>query len=492
MSVRIPNPKHSASLISRFASEFINRASSFIVFPLMIKYLSAEAYGVNTQIQTLSTYLLTLASLGLGFFVIREYSGNIEIKTLSTRFRSSILLVTISSILVGSVFLLLPAQVNQMFFRVSWADSIIQWGFGLILFSALEQVIRDFLRARLRMVAYSISQIIQAVVYVFGVSFILTTGGNLLQIIQLTVILRGASFLGMLIFLLVVREVELIGNFVTIKEQTEIIRWGVPIVASSLSVSFLSNGDRAVLGALTDSVSVGVYGASYQLANVLLALGAPFWSMLYPLIATYKNSNDPAGLSHVSKRYSNGFSAIGIPAFFGLLVIGTPTLGYFGKSVFEIPVYIFFFIMLGVFISQFCAPILYMAYVYQKPRTIFLITTISALANLGLNYLLIPYLGIFAPALNTTFTYTLMDLLLIRLIPSTGFKERDLYDYANLFRYLFAGAVMACILVFARRFIQINLINLAGLITGSAISYFLVLLSSYKFNFARMIKPLFG
>jgi len=458
----------------------------------MIKYLPAEAYGVNTQLQTLSTYLLTLASLGLGFFVIREYSGNIELKTLSTRFRSSILLVTISSIIVGSVFLILPSQVNQLFFRVSWADVIIQWGFGLILFSALEQVIRDFLRARLRMIAYSISQIIQAVIYVAGVSYILTTGGNLLQIIQLTVFLRAASFLGMFIFLLVVREVEPFGKFVTLKEQMKIIRWGFPIVASSLSVSFLSNGDRAVLGALTDSVSVGVYGAAYQLANVLLALGAPFWSMLYPLIATYKNLHDPAGLSMVSKRYSNAFSVIGFPAFFGLLIIGSPTLGYFGKSVYEIPVPVFLFIMLGVFISQFCAPILYMAYVYQKPRTIFIITTISALVNLVLNYLLIPSLGIFAPALNTTFTYTLMDFLLIRLIPSTGFKENELYDYASIIKYICAGAAMAIALVFARNYIQINLVNLFILVAGSAIVYSLVLFSLYKFNFARMVKPLFG
>ncbi len=492
MSVRIPNPKHSASLVSRFASEFVNRASSFIVFPLMIKYLSAEAYGVNTQIQTLSTYLLTLASLGLGFFVIREYSGNIEIKTLSARFRSSIFLVTVSSILVGSVFLLLPAQVNQLFFRVTWADAVIQWGFGLILFSGLEQVIRDFLRARLRMVAYSISQIMQAVIYVAGVSVILTTGGNLLQIIQLTVILRAASFLGMFIFLLVVREVELFGNFISLKEQMKIIRWGLPIVASSLSVSFLSNGDRALLGALTDSVSVGVYGAAYQLANVLLALGAPFWSMLYPLIATYKNSHDPSSLSRVSKRYSNAYAALGIPAFFGLLVIGTPTLGYFGRSVFEIPLHVFLFIMLGVFISQFCAPILYMAYVYQKPRTIFLITTISALVNLGSNYILIPYLGIFAPALNTTLTYTLMDYLLIRLIPSTGFKESELYDYANIFRYILAGVVMTIVLVIVSNYIQFNLVNLFLLIAGAAITYAITLFSLYRFSFSRMIKPLLG
>ncbi|GAP19932.1 oligosaccharide flippase family protein [Leptolinea tardivitalis] len=490
MNFRIPNIKHSTNLISRFASEFINRVSSFIVFPLMIKYLSAEAYGVNTQIQTLSSYLLTLAGLGLGFYVIREYSGKIEIKVLSRRYRSSILLVGISSTILGSFFLIFTNQINQFFFKVDWANSIIQWGAGLVIFSALEQVIRDFLRARLRMVAYSISQIVQAIIYIFGVYAILTSGGNLLQLIQLTVFLRVLSCLGMEIYLLIIGEIEFWGEFNTLQEQLNIARWGLPIVASTLSVTFISTGDRAILGALTNSTSVGVYGASYQLANIILAVGAPFWSMLYPLMATFKNSGDPAGLSKVSRKYSNAFCILGIPIFFGLLLIGSPTLGYFGKNVFALPLHISLFILLGIFISQFCAPVLYLAYIYQTPKTIFLITTICALVNSGLNILLIPYLGIFAAALNTTFTYALMDLLLIRLVPSTGIKEKDLYDYINISKYLVSGTIMAIFLGIALQVIPFNLFTLLMMVGCSAIVYFVVLLAMNKFKFTELTNPI--
>ncbi len=492
MNLRIPNPKHSLSLISRFASEFINRLSSFIVFPLMIKYLSAEAYGVNTQIQTLSSYLLTIAGVGLGFFVIREYSGNFEIRILSKRFWSSVLLVAFSSTILGSIFLILPNQINQIFFRVTWANPVIQWGFGLVFFSAIEQVVRDFLRARLRMVAYSVSQIAQAVVYVVAVSYILVNSGDLLQIIQLTVILRAISSLGMAIFLLFVGEVGFLGGLNSSKEQLKIARWGLPIVASSLSISFISTGDRAILGALTDSVSVGIYGASYQLANVILAVGAPFWSMLYPLMATFKNANDPDGLARVSRKYSNTFTAIGIPVFFGLLILGAPTLGYFGESLFELPMHILLFIILGVFVSQFCAPILYLAYIYQSPKTIFTITTVCAVTNSVLNIFLIPYLGIFAAALNTTFTYTLMDLLLIRLIPSTGLKEREIYDYKNLFRYAISGILMGVFLLILREKLVFAMDTLLFMMLLSALVYFLVLFALNGFKLSRLLKPIFN
>ncbi len=492
MTPRVPTPKHSLNLISRFASEFINRLSSFIVFPLMIKYLSAEAYGVNTQIQTLSSYLLTFAGLGLGFYVIREYAGKLETRVLSKRFWSSVLLVSIASIALGSVLLFLPDQINQIFFRVSWANPVIQWGFGLVFFSAIEQVIRDFLRARLRMVAYSVSQIVQAIVYVLGVSAILLNSGSLLQIIQLTVMLRAVSGLGMVIFLLVVGEVGIIGGINSIKEQMEIVRWGLPIVASSLSVAFISTGDRAILGALTDSVSVGIYGASYQLANIILAIGAPFWSMLYPLMATFKNLNDLDGLTRVTRKYSNTFVCIGLPVFFGLLILGAPTLGYFGESLFELPVHVFLFILLGVFVSQFCAPILYLAYIYQSPKTIFAITTASALTNSILNFLLIPYLGIYAAALNTTFTYALMDFLLIRLIPSTGLKESNIYDYKNLLRYAISGILMGILLLFLREKFVFSLETLLFMVLISAGGYFLVLFALYGFRLSRMLKPIFN
>jgi O-antigen/teichoic acid export membrane protein len=491
MKFRFPNSKHTLSLISRFASEFVNRVSSFIVFPLMLKYLSAEAYGVNTQIQTLSSYLLTFAGLGLGFFVIREYSGKLEKTVLSKRFWSSIMLVGTVSIIVGSILLVFTDQLNTIFFKATWANSVIQWGFGLIFFSAIEQVIRDFLRARLRMIAYSTSQIVQAVIYVGGVSAILINGGDLLQIMQLTVGLRAASCLGMVIFLLVVGEINFSGGLNSLKEQSEIARWGLPIVASSLSVAFISTGDRAILGALTDSVSVGIYGASYQLANVILAIGAPFWSMLYPLMATFKNSQDPAGLTKVSRKYSNAFACIGIPVFFGLLILGARTLGHFGEKLFELPMHVFLFIILGVFISQFCAPVLYLAYIYQKPKTIFAITTASALTNSILNILLIPYLGIFAAALNTTFTYALMDFLLIRLIPSTGLKEKELFDYKNILRYLISGIAMAIGLSIIRESLVFDIDTLIIMVVSSAGLYFFVLFALYGFKPSRMLKPLF-
>ena len=492
MNQRIPGVKHSFSLFSRFVSEFVNRVSAFITFPLMIKYLSTEAYGVNTQIQTLTNYLLTISSLGLGFYVIKELSGKIEIKILSKRFRSSLLLVGTASIFLSSIFLIFTEQINQWFFKVGWASSIIPWGVGIVVFSSLEQVVKDFLRARLQMVVYSGVQIVQAVIYVAGVAGILISGGDLLQIIQLTIIIKVVSILIMVIYLRAIGEIEFIGNFISTQEQIKAIQWGLPIVASALSVSIISTGDRAILGALTNATSVGIYGASYQLANVLLAIGAPFWSMLYPLMATFKNSQDSKNLSQVSKRYSNAFSVIGFPVLFGLLIIGPATLGYFGKSTFEIPVFTFLFIILGVFISQFCAPMLYLAYLYQKPKTILIITTISALLNIGLNILLIPHLGIFAAAINTTFTYAFMDYLLFRKIPSTGFQEKDFFDYRNIGKYFLSSIIMAIALANAKTVFPLNLINLVTLISCSAIIYALCLFVLYRFSPAKLLKPLLG
>jgi O-antigen/teichoic acid export membrane protein len=492
MNLRIPNTKHSIGLASRFIAEFINRASSFITFPLMIKYLSPEAYGVNTQIQTLTTYIITITGLGLGFYVIKELSGKIELSILSKRFRSSLLLVGIFSLFFSAILMLFSDQINLWFFRVDWAPLIIRWSVGLVLFSAWEQVIKDFLRARLQMVAYSSMQIIQAVVYVAGVSAVLLSGKGLLEIIQLTIMIRLLSVIAMIVYLRIIGEIELVGGFISRKEQLLAIQWGLPLVASSLSVSIIGNGDRTILGAMTNATSVGIYGASYQLANIILAIGSPFWSLLYPLLATYKNSHDKKGLSNASQHYVNAFSFIGFPAFFGLLCIGPATLGFFGSTTFEIPTVTFLFIILGVFISQFCSPMLYMAYLYQKPTTILVITTASALLNSVLNILLIPHLGILAAAINTTVTYAVMDYALCRLIPMTGFQEKDLYDYRSISHYIFASVLMAIGITTIKSMFPFTLLNLGIILAGSVILYALVLLTIYKFDIPRLVAPFLG
>ncbi|NMB53949.1 MAG: polysaccharide biosynthesis protein [Leptolinea sp.] len=492
MNLRIPNSKHGFSLASRFIAEFVNRASSFIVFPLMIKYLSPEAYGVNTQIQTLTAYLMTIAGLGLGFYVIKELSGKIERSILSRRFRSSLLLVGSVSLLLGAFLIVFPDLINQWLFRVDWAPEIIRWSFGLLLFSSWEQVIRDFLRARLKIVAYSTMQIFQAVAYVVGVSAVLLAGYGLLEIIQLTIAIRLVSVIMMIAYLAFSGEIELAGGFISRQEQLKAVQWGLPLVASSLSVTIIGNGDRTILGALTDATSVGIYGASYQLANVLLAIGSPFWSLLYPLLATYKNSEDFQGLSHASQRYVNAFAFIGFPAFFGLLCVGPALLGLVGSTTFEIPTFTFFFIILGVFISQFCSPLLYLAYLYQKPTTILIITTASALLNASLNILLIPRMGILAAAINTTVTYTAMDYALCRLVPTTGFREKDLYDYGNIGKFLFASLIMTVGIVLARTRISDTLVSMGLIIAGAIVLYGLTLLLIYGFNIPRLANALLG
>ncbi len=492
MNIRSPNTKHSLGLISRFLSEVVNRGQSLITFPLMIKYLSAEAYGVNTQAQTLSSYLLTVSGLGLGFYIIKELSGKIDRKVLSTRFRSSLLLVLVVSMLLSSIFLIFPDQINSIFFKVDWASNIIRLSVGLVVFFALEQVIKDFLRARLQMVAYSSMQIVQAVFYVLGVAIILISGGGLFRIIALTITIKAVSIVVMIVYLRIIGEIELTGSFLPWSEQLKALKWGLPIVASSLSISLIGTADRAVLGSYSNATAVGIYGASYQLANILLAIGAPFWSMLYPLMATYRNSQDNPGLSKVSQRYSNGFSIIAFPVLVGLISIGPATLGVIGESTFEIPIFTFSFIILGVFISQFCAPMLYLTYIYQKPKTIFLITTVCALLNIGLNILLIPRMGILAAAINTTLTYTFMDFLLVRMVPRAGFKEKDLYDYANIKKYILASAIMAVVLNVIKAMVPINLLNIGLMIFGSAIIYAICLLVFYKFSPSKVMKPLLG
>jgi O-antigen/teichoic acid export membrane protein len=232
---------------------------------------------------------------------------------------------------------------------------------------------------------------------------------------------------------------------------------------------------------------VAVYSAAYTLAGIITALASPFWNPLYPLMSGYFNDNNLPALFHASRKYTNGFSLIGIPAVVGLVLLANPLLVKFGSPDFTIHPVTFGLIILGLFIDQFSSSIYYQIYLHNDPHFIQNVVLITGGVNIILNLIAVPLLGIMGAAASTFLSYLLLDILLFKRVMSFGIHIGDVYDFQTIAKYCLASIIMAIGVSFAMRWFESNLTMLIMISAIGAVVYSISLLAIYKFKIRRLL-----
>ena len=473
-SIPLP-PKDRLFITVRFLAEFASRAGSFVTFPLLARSIGSEGYGVQAQLGTINGILIPIAALGLGFTVVQVISGRQTVDFVSTRFLSSLFMVTVVSIVLAFAVALSAQWLNDLFIKVVWATPVVRWSSLMIILTTWELTINDYYRARLRIVAYSLIQIFQTIANVGGLLVVILSGGGLLQVIWMWLIVKLLFVLIAFGYFVIAGEIRLNVPLMSFQEIVELLRFGWPIVVMGISACVMSIGDRAVIGYYLTSKQVGVYNAAYSLAGIFAAMGAPFWGPLYPLMATHKNNNDLSALASSCRRYTNGYCVLSIPSLIILTVLASPLLQFLGTKEFAIHPLIFGLIALGLFSDQFSANVHYLVYLHNESVFMRNIMVLSGIVNLILNILTIPFWGILGAALSTLFSYVLLDALLFRRVISYGYRITELYDFRTLTWYAFSALVMAVIIYFLIGYALHSLILLIGVVGLGIVIYAFVL-----------------
>jgi O-antigen/teichoic acid export membrane protein len=287
----------------------------------------------------------------------------------------------------------------------------------------------------------------------------------LLQVVWVAIAAKAVAAGGLFLNFYVIGEVGHAGETLDAAEVDEMVRLGWPVVIMGLSTWFLSLGDRLVIGWFRDAQQVGVYAAAYALAGLIGAVGAPFWSPLYPLMAAhYRDANRPA-LVAASRRFTSSYFTIGIPMVAGLTLFSAPALTLFGSHEFTIGRFAFLAIALGLLADQTTAVASYIFYLEKESRRLRNIAVMSAVVNLALNVALVPTFGIAGAACATLLAYGLMAAALWTVIRRHGYGLGDLYDLGWMLRVVLSSFVMtAALLVFG-----VDRVTIAGLLGRSAL-----------------------
>lgn len=449
----------------------------FISIPIITRLFLPQDYGDYSLV--MATVLILITLLGwVPMSIIRFYPAYERDKKLNIFYRNIISLAFISIFAVTLTFVILLSLIESNF--SSKLLLLMHVGIGVFIVIALFQVFQSFLMTKRNVNWYSRFAVWRSIGS-FGIALLLIfffkrgieslLWGTILCLVIIVPLLwkkavEGATALHFKIDSLSTKEMA---------------KYSFPLVIGNLAAWILSLSDRYILGVYRAAQDVGIYSASYNIADSSIML----------IVSLIMLASRPIGM-HIwekegetkSKEFvcelTRYYLIICIPAVIGLSVLSKPIINIMtGERYFEgykiIPFVTSGILFLGLQ-QKFQAGLLY----YKKTNFIAFAIVLSGLLNLFLNFLFIPRYGYFAAAITTLISYAFL-LFLIIIFSRRFFMWK--FPFNSLLKVSCSSTIMAIIVYYVGNSLTSSvLMNLISSICIGMAVYFLILLLLREFS----------
>lgn len=363
--------------------------------PYVTRIFSSEDLGTYGYFNSIVTYFILLATLGVANYGTKEVSANR--KNIQPIFWGIYSLQVVAAFISIVLYLLLCWSVPSMQNPVAYILGLSLLSKGLDI-SWLFQGLEDFRKITIRNITVKLLGILSIFLFVktpndLYLYVFLLTGFELLG--QLSMWLPAKEFIGKPHF-----------DVVHAKEHLKpVILLFLPQIAISLYVTL----DRTMLGALSSTKDVGIYDQALKIINILLTIVTSLGSVMLPRVSSLLSSGDYKAVNKMHEMSFLIYNLIIFPIIAGMLIVNKDFVNFFlGKDFQEARVAIDIMIARMFFIGWTNIMGIQILIPHNKNREFMLSTTIPAFISVGLNLLLIPSLGFIGASITSVLTEALV------------------------------------------------------------------------------------
>lgn len=409
-----------------------------IRLPLLTKNLTLQDYGRWGQLKTTVSLSIAFTSLGLGTAMTRFLASEENREELQEGFYSILLARLLICLIIALVVFLFAFPIAMYFF--DGAVQIVQISAALIVMTTLEPIYMRLVTIFRQVKVRTIINITDGYARIGLFAALLLTGHELLSIILAILAVKVV----VVIFLIFWVSSQIGFKRPKFSRMKEYLRFSLPTVPSSIGFWLVNLSDRYVIAYLLGATSVGIYYAGYSIGQLPFVIsGLLHFIMPVAIFQLYDTDRMEEVKNHLS-YLAKYFLAVTIPFIFGaavmakpvLMVLTTPEIATHAWPVVQIIALSFLFF--GIY-----NVVQYILLATKKTKPIAFIWTISAIVNLGLNILVVPYWGIVGAAITTLIAYFLVMCITCYF----AFKEFTFNtNWSFIVKSLLASAVMSLVL----------------------------------------------
>lgn len=431
-----------------------------ITFPYISRVLGNDGYGKYSFSYSVTNYFILLAALGIYTYAIREGAKIRDNQDMVNRFCSQVFSINVCSAAV-SLFLLFTMVLSLPKFSDYKAYIFIQSTAILMAVVGTDWVngiFEDYFYITIRYIGVQFACLLAMFVFVRKpediipyciISVLATNGGNLINIFYVR------------------RYAKIRFTF-----DMDLKRHIVPLLilfVNSIAISIYVNSDITMLGFFESDAQVGIYSFASKIYNLLKQLINAVIVVSVPRIA-YIVKNKPAEYKTFVNRIFSAVNIVLLPIIVGMffmsdsmILIAGGKQYITGSTSLQI---LSFATLFAIYASLFTHCVLI---VNGQERFCLSSTIVSAAVNVGLNLVLLPWLGMVGAALTTVLAELINFLLQVHF-------SRPLFDWKTLslrpsFSCLCGSALIGVICVVCNHLFHTSVSRMVSAIIISVIAY---------------------
>lgn len=447
----------------------LNLIFPLITFPYVSRVLSVNEVGQYNFSQSIITYFMLIAALGIDKFAVREGTKYRDNREKFNKFASEVFSINIVSTVIS--YLLLFIYLTFSGKTSSYATCILifslQIFFTTIGTEWLYSIFEEYAYITVRSIAFKILSVILLFVFVrnegdylayAGITVFASVGSNILNFINARKYCK----------------IRLTFGF----DWKKLLKPILVIFASNIAVQIYASSDITMLGYLKNDYAVGIYSVSSKIYMIVKSVLGAVLMVTIPRFSFYVGKELKNDYESLLAKVTNTLIILGIPIVVGLVLLSKEAVLIIAGEKYldsQIPLIILSIaILLSIFSTLFNQCVLLP---YKREKVFLKSSIISALLNIGLNFVLIPFIGEIGAAITVLLAEGTMAIMnykgckdLVRgYIFNDSFKK-------NLVTVTIGtvGIIVVCFL--SMKFIPGLYIQTIAAIAGSVFVYFSILL----------------
>jgi O-antigen/teichoic acid export membrane protein len=395
------------------------------------RVLGASQYGVFSYVLGLAGFFTVFADVGVTSILTREVAKNPKEsgRYFATTFwiKLALLVVTaLAIVFIAPRFSNMQAALSLIPFVaiLAIADGLRE--FGVAVFRAKEKM-------ELEALVMVVTNAAIAAAGFIALAYYPTAGG-------LTVSYVASATAGTLVAVFMLRR-EFLTVFSSFARELvkPVVAAAVPLAGFSIIGSFMFNVDLIMLGWWRSAADVGFYSAAQRIVQVFYAVPAILASAMFPVISRFAAQRASDKERTLVERGASAMFLIALPLVVGGALLASPLISFMYGSAYASAARVLQILLLttlaifpGTLLSNFMLA-------HNKHFKLAPAVVAASLANVGLNFILIPPLGIIGAAVATVGAHALYNGLV-------WWYSRRIVDFKvlkHLVRIVVATAVMS-------------------------------------------------
>lgn len=250
----------------------------YLMVPLLTRYMPKEEYGAVSVIMALYAFLNTLTNAGLPAATFRLYNDGPEEERKRVTLGSSQLLFFLFAAIPAAAIVLFAKPLSTLLLGSDRYALALQFAAGFLVLDTMNFFGTIILRVQVRPLVASIQSIIlvtceTGLAVLFVVVYRMGVVGYWLGYLT-------GEVIGLMFTIWVVRKAIV---FQVSRETVgDLMKFGIPLIPTAISMTALRLADRYFIGALASLDQVAVYDVGYKIGSVVSLLISPFRTAWMP------------------------------------------------------------------------------------------------------------------------------------------------------------------------------------------------------------------